>query len=122
MNHKILLGAGLLLFISSLVACQKEDPNTITYDCSNLTLTYTNDIKSIIDNNCARSGCHNASSRASGIDLSSYANVSSEADKPRFRGAIERLDGFSSMPKGGGKLSIDNLQKIYCWIESGKPQ
>lgn len=122
MNRKILLGASLLLVISSFMACQKEDPNSVTYDCSNLTPTYASDIKAIIDNNCARSGCHNSSTRASGIELSSYANVSSEADNPRFRGAIERLDGFSSMPKGGGKLSNDNLQKIYCWIESGKPQ
>lgn len=122
MNNKI-LWISLVLFVTlSFIACRGEDPEVVTHDCTNLTPTYTSDIKAIMDGNCLGSGCHNSSSRANGIDLSSYAAVSAEADKAQFRGSIEHLSGYDKMPRNSGKLATTQLQKIYCWIESGKPQ
>lgn len=120
MNKQLLPLALLLIF--SFMACEKEDPSSITYDCTNLTPTYTNTIKAIMDNNCLGSGCHNANNRAAGIDLSTYGAVSGEADKAQFRGSLEHLNGYSKMPKNRSQLPEGDLQNIYCWIESGKPQ
>lgn len=122
MKKQLLLLSLSLLSGFSFMACEKDDPSTITYDCTNLTPTYTNAIKAIMDNNCLGSGCHNSNNRAAGIDLSTYSAVSGEADKARFRGSIEHLAGYSNMPRNRSKLSEEDLQKIYCWIESGKPQ
>lgn len=122
MNNKIILLSLSCLLALSFVACEKDDPDTITHDCTNVTPTYASDIKAIMDNNCLGSGCHNSNNKAAGIDLSSYSAVSGEADKAQFRGSIEQLTGYDKMPRNSGKLATGDLQKIYCWIESGKPQ
>ncbi len=122
MNKKILLLSLSLVFALSFIACEKEAPETVTHDCTNVTPTYANDIKAIMDNNCLGSGCHNSNNKAAGIDLSTYSSVSGEADKAQFRGSIVHLSGFDKMPENSSKLATTDLQKIYCWIESGKPQ
>lgn len=75
-----------------------------------------------MENNCLGSGCHNANNKAAGIDLSTYGAVSGEADKNQFRGSLEHLAGYRKMPQNRSQLPEEDLQKIYCWIESGKPQ
>lgn len=98
-------------------ACTKT--STINYDCSAITPTYTNDIKAIMDANCATSGCHNATSKAKGIDLSTYALVKSESANAKFLGSIEHKSGYNAMPQGAAKLADAHIQKIACWIEQG---
>jgi len=107
-----------LLAAILLGACKKE--NLVTYDCIGLSPTYTATIKSILDANCAISGCHNASSKANGIDLSSYSGAST-ANSNDILGAIEHASGYPAMPKGGSKLSTASRQAVYCWVQSGKP-
>ncbi len=118
---KLLFAAGLLLASLTLAMCQKETTGT-TYDCTGLTPTYTNDIKAIINTNCAKSGCHDASTQEAGIDLSTYAKVKSESSNARFLGAIEHRTGYEAMPQDASKLADANIQKIYCWIENGQPE
>jgi hypothetical protein len=117
-NHKpILLGALLLLVISN--SCKKES-DVGSYDCSAVVATYTGDIKTIMDKNCV--SCHNSSSKGSGYDLSTYNSVKSSASSQAFLGSIEHRSGYDAMPKGGSKLSQTDIQKIYCWINSGAAQ
>jgi hypothetical protein len=103
-----------------LVFSCKPDP--VTYDCTGLTPTYAADVKSIIDNNCATSGCHSASSHANGKDYSTYALVKSGSEKNSFMGSMQHLSGYESMPKGASQLSDSLLQTISCWIENGAPE
>ena len=114
--------AGLLLAVATftLTMCQKE--STATYDCTNVTPTYNNDIKAIMNASCAISGCHDASSREAGINLSTYATVKAESANDRFLGSIEHRSGYKSMPDGASKLPDASIQKIYCWIQNGQPQ
>jgi hypothetical protein len=107
--------AGILFF-----ACGKEDNNT--YDCNGVTPTYTNDIKSVMDNSCALAGCHDAASKEQGYDLSNYSGVKAASAKDAFLGSMEHKGGFDAMPKGASQLSTATLQKIYCWIQNGTPQ
>ncbi len=125
MNNKILAASLSLCLTIGLVACgdnNSTDVEDITYDCTSSTPTYTTDIKPIMDSQCATSGCHDATTRAEGIDLSTYASVSGAASEKKFRGSIEHLSGYKEMPERASKLPDSDLQKIYCWIESGKPQ
>lgn len=108
----------LLATTMLFAACKKE--NLVTYDCTGLTPTYTTTIKPILDANCAVAGCHNASSNANGIDLSSYSGVLA-ANSTDILGAIEHASGYTAMPQGAAKLSTANRQAIYCWVQSGKP-
>lgn len=87
-------------------------------NCSTMNVTYTGNIKAIIDNNCAKS-CHSASSHAAGIDLTTYEKVKAESLRPSFIGSLKHDLGFSPMPKKNPKLSDSTLMIISCWIESG---
>lgn len=91
-------------------------------ECNGVTSTYTDDVAFIINTSCAIPGCHNSSSRANGIDLSTYEKVRDESNNRRFLGAIRREPGFSAMPQGSVKLSDNSINKIACWIENGQPQ
>lgn len=109
----------LLATAMLFAACTKE--NLVTYDCTGLTPTYTSSIKSIMDNNCAISGCHNASTEANGINLSTFNGVSAAASNNSFLGSIEHSSGYNPMPENAAKLSTTSRQAIYCWIQNGKP-
>lgn len=112
-----------LLLLSILFSCEKEEAQELpTYDCTGLTPTYTAEIKPIIDTNCATTGCHNSSSQAGGINLSTYALTSSESNNARFLGSIQHLSAYSSMPRNSAKLSDTAIQLIFCWVENGQPE
>lgn len=117
---KILLGS-FLIGIALIYSCKKSSTAT-TYDCTGITPTYTNNVKAIMDANCATSGCHSAGSKAAGKDFSSFNATSSNASSNSFMGSMQHLSGYSSMPKGASKLSDADLQTLYCWIQNGKPQ
>ncbi|MCC7245156.1 MAG: cytochrome c [Saprospiraceae bacterium] len=112
-----LIGAAVLTLFFS---CKKDEIQT--YDCTGITPTYTADIKAVMNASCATSGCHNATSKAKGIDLSTYAKVKSESANDRFMGSMQHLSGYDNMPQGASKLSDETLQKIYCWIHNGQPE
>jgi hypothetical protein len=75
-----------------------------------------------MDNNCAISGCHNASSRADGRDYSNYSSVKSGSSSNAFMGSMQHLSGFKAMPQGRSKLSDAQLKTISCWIQNGTPE
>ena len=112
----------LLLGLTAWVGCTKDETDGGTpATCSGTTPTYTKDVQSILATNCALSGCHSATSKASGIDLSTYAAAKAEAVKPRFLGAIKHEGGFSPMPQGRSKLAAATIQKLECWVSGSTP-
>lgn len=120
----------LLLFLTLvmlflLTSCGGDEVEVIpndTLDCSTITATYSGNIKSIMDGNCATSGCHNSGTQANGIDLSTYDLVKSESSSNRFLGSIKHEGGFSQMPRGKSKLPNATIDMIACWIENGTPE
>jgi hypothetical protein len=108
--------------ITIVSSCKKDSKTPTTYDCSGTTPTYTNDVKPIIDNNCAVSGCHNASSKQDGKDYSTYALVKSGSSSNAFMGSMQHLSGYKAMPQGASKLTDAQLKTISCWIQNGTPQ
>lgn len=113
------------LFISCLVAitlftqCRKEEVDVV--DCSGITPTYSSNIKSILDANCATAGCHNSASKKSGYDLSTYETSKTAAGNKEFVGSIQHKKGYTKMPKSASKLSETNIQLITCWVQNGMP-
>ena len=46
------------------------------FDCGGVAPTYNSDVKPILNASCAKSGCHDAITVQSGVNLSTYAGAS----------------------------------------------
>jgi hypothetical protein len=110
----------IILSLAFIYACKKK-PIT-TYDCTGITPTYMANIKPILDANCATSNCHSASSKADGIDLSTYSTSKAYSSNDKFIRSIQHISGTEAMPRGGSKLSEENIKLIYCWTNNGTPE
>jgi hypothetical protein len=107
----------------SFIACEKDEEEAFaSFDCSGENPTYTSSVKSLLDNRCATSGCHSSSTKAGGIDLSNYMAAETESERARFLGAVNQLSSYEPMPRGGAKLSDDNIKTLTCWVDNGSPE
>jgi len=64
-------------------------------------------------------GCHSGPAASGNISLDSYNSVSATAQNGRLYGAINHSPGYSTMPKGGSKMTICDINKIKAWIDAG---
>ncbi|MEE9437507.1 MAG: hypothetical protein V3V14_00820 [Saprospiraceae bacterium] len=91
-------------------------------ECKTEDLTYTNFGKSFLNGNCASSGCHDSDALPAVGKMDNYENAKTFIDFGRIKGAINHLEGFSNMPKGGDKLSDCNISKLEAWVDAGAPE
>ena len=110
----------LFAFGVLITACQDDDAKvviTVPQEvCDSLDILYTNDVAPILAG-CSGSYCHG--SGAGGVTLSDYDNTKTAAESPKFLKAIKHESGASPMPKGGNKLSDQQIETIECWVRSG---
>lgn len=92
-------------------------PNPVACDTTNV--TYSATIAPILSANC--NGCHASGAPSAGIVTDNYTDLQTIVQNGKLVGAINHLNGFSPMPKGGNKLSDCNLAKIEKWINAGAP-
>ena len=76
--------------------------------------TYINDVKRIIDNNCATSGCHSSSNKSAGIALSTFQEVK---DGFIYSGSWNQIE-TNQMPKSYN-LSAAEKERVKNWIDNG---
>ncbi|MBK5278017.1 MAG: hypothetical protein JJE09_04040 [Bacteroidia bacterium] len=76
-------------------------------------ISYTNDIKTILDTSCNTSGCHNGSLGAS-RDWRTYATSKANA------GIIKSRTVNKTMPPGT-PLTQKQIDEISCWVDDGAP-
>lgn len=107
-----------LLFLSCTNDSESDlmDPNIL------VTMTYTNSIKTIMDNNCVF--CHgNTPSNGAPMSLTAYQNVK---DAVLNRGLIDRIskaqDAPGMMPYGGTRLPQSNIDQVIVWKNTGFKQ
>lgn len=93
-----------------------------TGGCDTTGMTYTADIKPILDGTCATSGCHDAVTKSNGWDLSSYNGAVTTATGGRLMGSLKHETQFFPMPKSLPKLDDCTISKIQAWINAGTPQ
>lgn len=87
--------------------------------CDTTTVTYTNDVKPILDAKCATAGCHDAATAAGGYDLSTQVATKTSATDGKLVGTVNWTAGFSAMPKNQPKLSQCEINKITRWVNQG---
>jgi len=115
----ILVGIIVVYFSS----CTKDQADkVIVAECDTLNLSYTNDVKIIIETYCTVT-CH-TSSKPNGLssaNLEDYTNTKDEALNGTLLDAIKH-ETTTPMPLGGTKLSDADIKTIFCWIENGAPE
>lgn len=128
MKLKLIITVALFYIITnSIISCKKTNSTNTDYlanaVCSGTTPTYTSDVASILNSNCATSGCHNSSSKAAGINLSDYTNAKNEfLNNSKNIIAIHHGSGADAMPKNSSKLNDATINKLDCWTKNSCPE
>jgi hypothetical protein len=74
--------------------------------------TKFSEVKTIIENKCAVSGCH-VSGGGAPMALTTFAAIKENAAR------IKAVTQSGEMPKGGPKLPQSELDVIACWVDDG---
>lgn len=112
----------MLFCLFVLIRCDKRvgklaaAPPVASSACD--TVTYTKQIKKIIDDNCV--SCHGPSLQQSGVILVTYADVKNMADQGRIKARV--IDGNPSFMPQGSELSPAQKSLILCWLGNGGKQ
>lgn len=92
-----------------------EVPESLPCDTS--MITYTNTIERIVSTNCTTApGCHLRG--ASEGDMTSYQGLMLKVNSQALK---QRVLIDKTMPPTG-PLSIEDRQKIQCWLNEGAPE
>lgn len=114
MNKVLLIGALAFMVSSCYYDIGEELYPTDPNDCKTDSLTYDDDIKILINNSCAVSGCHVAGAQTP--FLTTYAEV-----KANTSGIQQRAIVQGDMPPSG-PLSACDKKKLEQWIADGAPE
>ncbi len=121
----------LLLAAGVLYACSRDElipPEA----CETMTPTYEGNIKDIINQTCAYSGCHDGSGGIGPGDYTSFAGLEPELLSGNFTDRVlsQRNNPSRGMPPNKSvypesqqdDLSPIQLEIIQCWIQNGFPE
>jgi uncharacterized membrane protein len=105
--------------LSSPPITTNGNTNTLPAGCD--TVTYTEDIKAIMDAKCGDAqGCHISGQFASGgISLTTYAEVKAQADNNKIK--VQVFD-LGAMPQSPVTLTQAEKDLLFCWLNNGTKQ
>ncbi len=110
----------MLVFASFLMSCSNDNPDTLMEDMPNDgTITYQQNVKSIINNNCI--SCHAATPRnGAPMSLVTYDQVKNAIQNRGLLNRISLENGNSLlMPQGGPRLPQATIDIIVQWQKDG---
>ncbi|HQQ93499.1 MAG TPA: hypothetical protein PLQ93_03015 [Bacteroidia bacterium] len=123
-QFKFLFLMGFLM-LGLITACTKDKTPAPPEPCDPNKVYYSNDIFPIMASSCAKSGCHDATSKQEGLDLSTYKGLM-EIVKPGNPGGskimevINLVNNEKSMPPlPNPPLSQSQKDMISKWISEG---
>lgn len=125
MKKEILISGAIALILALAVSTQgcyydnEEELYELWYAqnvCDTLNVSYSQDIKPIIDGQCATSGCHVAGGTGNGI-FDNYNAVKAKVDNGSM---MQRVVVTRDMPPST-TLTECNVQKFKAWINAGAP-
>ena len=112
----LLFSGGLLL---SCANNKMPEPLPVTAtDCAQV--SFSRDIKPIVDQNCAVSGCHttNGIGKEYG-NFETYEGLKTKADAGEIRNQVFVVKDMPPAPYG--PLTAEELQALDCWLSNGAP-
>jgi len=95
-----------------------EPPDQENNPCENITATYADDIRPIIDASCAISGCHVPGGEGSG-DFEDYNGIKEKADSGNLMTRVVVLGDMPPANSTGPVPTAMQRNLIRCWIEDG---
>jgi uncharacterized membrane protein len=103
------------------------NPPPIVSNCNPDSVYFENDILPLLASNCGQAGCHDAASRAEGINVSTYAMLMASkiivAGKPANSKLIKSINASNPndiMPRPPrSPLTADQKAKLQKWIAQG---
>jgi hypothetical protein len=89
----------------------------INVTCDTISLTYSNQVKKIIDGYCV--SCH-FSGNPTGFDLDTWAGLNAVANT-YLMGTVKHEQGFNEMPPSTHPLDACKIRQLQLWVNSGAP-
>ena len=114
---KALSFVGMLVLLSSCYYDVAEELYPEKPVCDTTNVSFTDHVFPIINTNCT--SCHGGQAPAGNIRLENYNDISAAANNGSLLGVIRHEQGWSPMPKGGGKLNDCDITKIEIWANQG---
>ena len=109
----------MLLLVAVLQSCTKDNVNEYnTMDNCTDTVSFAAKIQPLILQNCATSGCHDATTQESGYDLTNHTNISANANI--ILSTMRWENGVVQMPYNLSQLPDSLIQQFSCWVKQGK--
>jgi hypothetical protein len=104
-----------------LISCSSSEPEIVDQiDPIDPTpvakTTYNKNVKTIIDNSCATSACHDSTNPANGLRLTNYSEVKNAASSGNL---ITRMNSSSNPMPASGRLTTTTLAIIDKWKADG---
>ncbi len=117
MKSQKLLISFMMLFL--LASCTNDSESDLIDNATPSTITYSNSIKSTIDNNCI--SCHGTSpTNGASISLKTYLNVKDAVSNFGLIDRISRAQGAAGMmPNGGTRLPQSKIDEVTNWKNNG---
>ncbi|SED20049.1 hypothetical protein SAMN04489761_4598 [Tenacibaculum sp. MAR_2009_124] len=114
-STQLILTLTLSLFIFSCSSSEIEDPDVTPVDPPAEKTTYDKDVKTLINNSCATSACHDANAPQAGLPLTNYTQVKNAAENGNL---ITRINSSSNpMPPTGQNNTVISI--IDQWKNDG---
>jgi len=114
----------LTLLLAAFASCSDsetvqdiETPPTPNPPDPTTAITYTKNVKSIIDANCI--GCHQSGRSAAFRPLTTYAQVKAAVESAGLLTRIQLQNGEQGIMPQGGRMSQANIDLIVKWNTDG---
>ena len=105
-NLKTIVFTASIVLMASCSSSEIKEPDTVTPVTPTKT-TYEKDIKTLINNSCATSACHDAVSPQAGLPLTNFTQVKNAAQNGNL---ITRINSNSNpMPPSGKNQTIISM-------------
>ncbi len=105
----------LLILLLLFISCSSDSSEDLIDPIPDA-ITYKIDVKSIINQSCAVSGCHNSASNAANLTLETYLQVKNAFSN---RGAFARMESTSAPMPPSGNLPSNSIMVIKNWKNQG---
>ncbi len=131
MKLKKFIFLNLIIIISSLIIIGCDDTTTnLELDKKEIpssNVSFSQHIYTIINLKCNNSGCHDDQTKAGGISLTTWANITAdpsvvfpgEPENSRLVWSIEGVSSYPMPPIGYPTLTKNQIEGIKTWIREG---
>ena len=118
----------LIIVVSAVLLYSCDDTNPADIQIPSENISFNNHVQPLLNLKCNYSGCHDDGSRAGGISLTTWTNVTNdptlvfpfEPESSRLIWSIQNRPGAELMPPlGYHPLIKREIDGIYKWIEEG---